>query len=83
MWILVDEGSTNNSNHKFNRYRVQKITEDIEGTFQVIAIKYDHAKYDFVNEGDAEYGAKRFLNSNNNKVLKTSKISFKIRQTNP
>lgn len=83
MWILVNEDSTNNSNNQFNRYRIQKITEDIEGTFQVIAIKYDHAKYDFVDKGDAEYGAKRYLSGGNNKVLKTSKISFKIRQTNP
>ena len=83
MWILVNESSTNNSNNQFNRYRIQKITEDVEGTFQVIAIKYDHAKYDFVEKGDAEYGAKRFLSGGNNKVLKTSKISFKIRQTNP
>jgi predicted phage tail protein len=83
MWILVYEGSVNNSDNRFNRYRIQKITEDVEGTFQVIAILYDHAKYDYVNTGKSEYGATRLLSSGKNKVLKTSKISFKIRQNVP
>lgn len=83
MWILVYEGSVNNSDNRFNRYRIQKVTEDAEGTFQVIGITYDHDKYDYVNSNDSEYEAKRFLSGGKNKVLKTSKISFKIRQNVP
>ena len=83
MWILVYEGSVNNSDNRFNRYRIQKITEDVEGTFQVIAILYDHAKYEYVNDDKSEYGATKYLSGGRNKALKTSKISFKIRQNVP
>tara|TARA_B100000035_G_scaffold191766_1_gene163711 strand:+ start:3802 stop:6411 length:2610 start_codon:yes stop_codon:yes gene_type:complete len=83
LWILVDEGPTNNTAHRFNRYKVQKITENNDGTYSIIGIKYDHAKYDFVNKGEADYGQRKTLNTKVNKGLDASKIDFKIRTTNP
>ena len=59
LWILVDEGPTNNTANRFNRYRIQKVSEENDGTYQVIAIKYDHAKYDYVNKGEADYGNRK------------------------
>ena len=83
LWILVDEGPTNNTANRFNRYKVQKITENNDGTYQIIGIKYDHAKYDFVNKGEADYGNRKTLNSRVNKALDGNKIAFRIRSTNP
>ena len=83
MWILVNEGSTNNVNNQFNRYKVQKISENDDGTYQIIGIKYDHAKYDYVNKGQADYGNRRTLNTKVNKALDGNKITFRIRTTNP
>ena len=83
MWILVNEGSTNNSANQFNRYRVQKISEDVDGTFSIIGIKYDHAKYDYVNTDEVDYGGTRLLSGGRNKALRTNSISFKIRNPAP
>ena len=83
LWILVDESGTNNPSNRFNRYRVQKITENPDGTYQVVGIKYDHAKYDYVNKGKADYGNRKTLNTKVNKALDGNKITFKIRTTNP
>ncbi len=83
MWILVNEGSTNNVNNRFNRYKVQKVTENGDGTYQIIGIKYDHAKYDYVNKGETDYGNRRTLNTKVNKALDGNKITFRIRTTNP
>lgn len=83
LWILVDEGGTNNNRNRFNRYRVQKITENPDGTYQIVGIKYDHAKYDYVNKGKADYGNRKTLNTKVNKALDGNKITFKVRTTNP
>jgi len=83
MWILVYEGSVNNRDNRFNRYRVQKITEDADGTFSIIGIKYDHAKYDYVNTDEVDYGGTRLLSGGRNKTLRTNSISFKIRNPSP
>ena len=83
MWILVNEGSVNNAENQFNRYRVQKITEDADGSFSIIGIKYDHAKYDYVNTNEVDYGGRRSLSGQRNTVLKTNSISFKIRNPSP
>ena len=83
LWILVDEGPTNNTANRFNRYKVQKITENNDGTYSIIGIKYDHAKYDFVNKGEADYGQRKTLNTKVNKALDGNKITFRVRTTNP
>mgnify|MGYP001448066838 CR=1 FL=1 len=83
LWILVDEGPTNNSANQFNRYKVQKVSENNDGTYQVIGIKYDHAKYDYVNKGEADYGNRRTLSTKVNQALDPNKISFRIRTTDP
>ena len=83
LWILVDEGPTNNTTNRFNRYKVQKITENNDGTYSIIGIKYDHAKYDFVNKGEADYGQRKTLNTKVNKALDGNKITFRVRTTNP
>ena len=83
LWILVDEGPSNNQDMQFNRYRVQKITENNDGTFAIIAIKYDHAKYDFVNTGVASYGGARTLRYSTNTAIDSSSINFRLRTTNP
>ena len=83
LWILVDEGGTNNPRNRFNRYKVQKITENNDGTYSIIGIKYDHAKYDFVNKGEADYGQRKTLNTRVNKALDGNKITFRVRTTNP
>jgi predicted phage tail protein len=83
LWILVDEGSTNNTVNRFNRYKIQKITENNDGTYSIIGIKYDHAKYDFVNKGEADYSNRKTLNTKVNKALDGNKITFRVRTTNP
>ena len=83
LWILVDEAPINNTTNRFNRYKVQKITENNDGTYSIIGIKYDHAKYDFVNKGEADYGQRKTLNTKVNKALDGNKITFRIRTTNP
>ena len=52
---------------------IQKITEQERGTFQVIAIKYDEAKYDYVNKASASYGSSKSLSKGKNKVLDISR----------
>ena len=79
LWVLVHSASNNNNDHRFNRYRIQKVSEQERGTYQVIAIKYDEAKYDYVNTASASYGSSKSLSKGKNKVLDISKISFKIR----
>jgi len=83
LWILVNEGSNNNSLHQFNRYRIQKISEDADGTFSVIGITYDHAKYDYVNKQQLDYGGTHFLSGGRNPALRADGISFKIRNPSP
>ena len=83
MWILVNEGSTNNALNQFNRYRIQKITEDADGTFNVIGITYDHAKYDYVNKEEVDYGGTHFLSGGQNPALRANGISFKVRNPSP
>lgn len=46
-WILVNESDTK----AFRRYRVQEIAEEANGTYQVIAIKYDPKKFEFMEDG--------------------------------
>jgi predicted phage tail protein len=46
-WILVNESDTK----AFRRYRVQEISEESNGTYQVIGIKYDPKKFEFMNDG--------------------------------
>jgi len=48
LWIMVDESNGN----AFRRYRVQKVSEQSSGTYEIIAIKYDPRKFEFV-ESDA------------------------------
>lgn len=79
LWVLVNEGPTNNSANQFNRYRVQKITEEDAGTYQVIALKYDHSKYDFINTGVEQSFSRKRLSHRSNPVLKPSTINFKLR----
>ena len=83
LWVLVDEGPSNNQGMQFNRYRVQKVTENNDGTFSIIGIKYDHAKYDFVNTGVASYGGARTLRYSTNTAIDSSSINFRLRTTNP
>ena len=83
LWILVDEGPSNNQDKQFNRYRIQKITENNDGTFSVIGIQYDHAKYDFVNTGVASYGGARTLRYSTNTAIDGASINFRLRTTNP
>ena len=79
LWVLVHSASDNNNDHRFNRYRIQKVSEQERGTFQIIAIKYDEAKYDYVDKKTANYGSRKSLSKGKNVVLDTNSISFKIR----
>ncbi len=78
LWLLIRE-TANNEGNRFNRYRVQKVTEDTKGTFEVVAIKYDDAKYDFINSGVSNYGGVRRYGQQTNGVLNPATISFRLR----
>lgn len=78
LWILVEETRPDD---RFTRYRVQKVTEEENGRYRVIAIKYDPAKYDFVNTGTTSYSSTRMLRNRDLTPLNSNAINFKIRTT--
>jgi predicted phage tail protein len=79
LWVLVNEASSTNSDNQFNRYRVQKVTEEGDGSYQVIGIKYDHAKYEYVNSGVEQRSSRQRLSGGTNPVLNPATISFRLR----
>lgn len=44
LWIMVDESNE----YAFRRYRIQRVSEQSQGIFEVIGIKYDQRKFDFM-----------------------------------
>jgi len=77
LWILVDESSGNG----FRRYRVQKVAEQSSGTFEVIAIKYDQRKFDFVNSSAGSISSRgtNLFSPAGTPTLQPSGISFGVK----
>jgi predicted phage tail protein len=74
---MVDESNGN----AFRRYRVQKVSEQTAGTYEIIAIKYDPQKFEFV-ESDAGNLSSRGTNlfsPAGTPVLQPSGITFGVR----
>jgi predicted phage tail protein len=45
-WVLVNESDT----QAFRRYRVQEISEEPNGSYQIVASKYDPQKFEFMED---------------------------------
>ncbi len=76
MWLIVDE----DNEQKHRRYRVQSVKEDGKGTFDVVGILYTDRKFDYVEDGDLDFGtATRTYPKNTNPSVSASKINFSIR----
>jgi predicted phage tail protein len=77
LWILVDE--TNST--AFRRYRVQKVSEQSQGTFDVVAIKYDPRKFDFVDDdaGTLSGRGTNLFSSAGTPALQPNGITFGVR----
>ena len=74
---MVDESNGN----AFRRYRVQKVAEQSSGTYEIIAIKYDPQKFEFV-ESDAGSLSSRGTNlfsPAGTPTLQPSGITFGVR----
>ena len=82
MWGLVKE-NPNRQLAKEPMYRIQSVKEEGDGTYAVVGIKYDKAKYAYVNGGDSAtlktggysqaFAKARKLN------IKAKSISFSLR----
>jgi len=83
MWGLVRERSDFQS-EKEPLYRVQSVKEEGDGTYAVIGIKYDKAKFPYVNGGDTAtlktggYG-NRSYKAARKLTVKSKSISFSLR----
>jgi predicted phage tail protein len=78
LWIMVDESDET----AFRRYRIQKVTEASNGTYEVIGIKYDQRKFDFMNSTSAgslsSLGTRLFSPTGTPRLL-PSGITFGVR----
>jgi predicted phage tail protein len=83
MWALVKE-VPGVQHRQEPMYRVQSVKEEGDGTYSVVGIKYDKAKFPYVNGGDAEtlrsgnYGGRSYTRARKLSV-KSKSISFSIR----
>ena len=82
MWAVVRQ-SINKQRRKEPMYRVQTVKEDSDGTFTVIAIKYDKTKFAFVeptvaNKTVSGSYSKQFA-SGRNITIKPASIQFGLR----
>lgn len=83
MWGLVKEVSDRQHN-KEPMYRVQSVKEEGDGTYTVIAIKYDKAKFPYVNGGDSatlrsgNYGGRSY-SASRRLTMNARSISFSLR----
>ena len=65
-------------------YRVQSVKEEGDGTYTIIAIKYDKAKFPYVNGGDTAtlktggYGSRSYKASRK-LTVRAKSISFSLR----
>lgn len=77
MWIVVNEDDEN----VLRRYRVQSVKENANLTYDVTAILYTDAKWDYVDGNDnVDYGkTTRTYKRNKNPGLNPSRINFSIR----
>jgi len=77
MWIVVNEDDEN----VLRRYRVQAVKENANLTYDVTAILYTDAKWDYVDGTDnIDYGkTTRTYKRNTNPGLNPSRINFSIR----
>jgi len=75
-WILVKETDTK----AFRRYRVQEISEEPNGTYQIVAIKYDQRKFDFMDDltggGSLDTMGTRLFDPKGKPALLPSGITF-------
>lgn len=74
-WVLVDESKTKS----FRRYRVQEISEDPNGTYQIIGIKYDEQKFEFMKDdrnGVLENIGTKLFSSQGTPALNPAGINF-------
>tara|TARA_R100000734_G_scaffold4091_1_gene3597 strand:+ start:1400 stop:3988 length:2589 start_codon:yes stop_codon:yes gene_type:complete len=82
MWALVKENSERQLD-KEPMYRVQSVKEEGDGTYSVIGIKYDKAKFAYVNGGDSAtlktggYGNRSY--KSRKLTIKAKSISFSLR----
>jgi len=64
-------------------YRVQSVKEEGDGTYSVIGIKYDKAKFPFVNGGDSTTlksgNYSRSFSASRKLTVNPAKISFSLR----
>ena len=82
MWALVKENESRQLN-KEPMYRVQSVKENGDNTYTIIGIKYDKAKYDYVDGGSA---AKLVVpsytssySSDSSPVINSRTIQFQLR----
>ena len=82
MWALVKENDTRQT-EKEPMYRVQTIKENGDNTYTIIGIKYDKAKYDYVDGGSAAKLAvptyTTSYSSGSNPIIRASTIQFRLR----
>jgi len=77
LWILVDESNSTG----FRRYRIQKVSEQPTGIFEVIAIKYDQRKFDFVNSSSGTLSSRgtNLFSPTGTPALQPSGITFGVK----
>jgi len=82
MWGIVKE-EPNQQSRKNPMYRVQSVKEEGDGTYSVIGIKYDKAKFPFVNGGDSTTlksgNYSRSFSASRKLTVNPAKISFSLR----
>ena len=82
MWGLVKE-NTNTQHQKEPMYRVQSVKEEGDGTYTVIAIKYDKSKFPYV-EGETDtlrsvsYGSRSY-SASRSLTMNAKSIQFSLR----
>ena len=81
MWALVKENASRNV-AKEPMYRVQTVKENGDNTFTIIGIKYDKAKFDYVDGGDAAKLATSYTTrykGGSNPTIRRKSIQFSLR----
>ena len=79
VWLLVEEASEKH----FRRYRVQSVKDNSDGTYEVVAILYNHDKWDYIDDGQ-DLKLSNTYNTFKKKRIKAinpSLIDFSIRNT--
>lgn len=80
MWGLVKEGTSNR--YKEPYYRVQSVKENGDGTYNVIAIKYDAEKYGVINSSSvASKSYSVSANNSHNLAVSASSINVSVDTT--